>query len=188
MSPCASCGRPSRARQEASRETSARTPCGRADPRVMPGGSAGHLLASRRGVAAGRAERSGILEALLGVLSEAGGWFRSDNLLSNELGFPAIVADLIKRAPSARVYMGVGPEQNFNYIAALRPKMAFIVDIRRGNLRCPADVQGAVRVVRGSGRVRLQAVFQAAASDAERAVHAGADFSGLRCRRARAKS
>ena len=29
------------------------------------------------------------------------------------------------------VYMGVGPEQNFTYIAAIRPKMAFIVDIRR---------------------------------------------------------
>jgi hypothetical protein len=35
-------------------------------------------------------------------------------------------------APSA--YLGVGPEQNFTYIAAIRPKMAFIVDIRRGNL------------------------------------------------------
>src|SRR2546423_14174702 len=30
--------------------------------------------------------------------------------------------------------MGVGPEQNFTYIAALKPKMVFIVDIRRGNL------------------------------------------------------
>jgi hypothetical protein len=29
------------------------------------------------------------------------------------------------------VYMGVGPEQNFSYIAAIRPVMAFIVDIRR---------------------------------------------------------
>jgi hypothetical protein len=30
--------------------------------------------------------------------------------------------------------MGVGPEQNFTYIAALKPAMAFIVDIRHGNL------------------------------------------------------
>ena len=29
------------------------------------------------------------------------------------------------------VYMGVGPEQNLSYIAAIRPRMAFIVDIRR---------------------------------------------------------
>ena len=27
------------------------------------------------------------------------------------------------------------PEQNFTYIAALKPKMAFIIDIRRGNLQ-----------------------------------------------------
>ena len=32
------------------------------------------------------------------------------------------------------VYLGVAPDQNFTYIAALEPKMAFIVDIRRGNL------------------------------------------------------
>ena len=30
--------------------------------------------------------------------------------------------------------MGVGPEQNFTYIAALKPSIAFIVDVRRGNL------------------------------------------------------
>jgi hypothetical protein len=29
------------------------------------------------------------------------------------------------------VYLGVGPEQNFSYIAAIRPRMAFICDIRR---------------------------------------------------------
>jgi hypothetical protein len=65
--------------------------------------------------------------------SEPNGWFRSDNLLSNELGFPYILPDLAKIAAPARVYMGVGPEQNFNYIAVLKPKMAFIVDVRRGN-------------------------------------------------------
>jgi hypothetical protein len=27
--------------------------------------------------------------------------------------------------------MGVGPEQNFTYIASIRPQMVFIVDIRR---------------------------------------------------------
>ena len=67
-------------------------------------------------------------------LSEPDGYFRSDNLLSNELGFPYILSDLVKGAAPARVYIGVGPEQNFNYIAALKPKLAFIIDIRRGNL------------------------------------------------------
>ena len=38
-----------------------------------------------------------------------------------------------QRAKPNRVYVGVGPEQNFTYIVALKPKMAFIVDIRRGN-------------------------------------------------------
>jgi hypothetical protein len=65
--------------------------------------------------------------------SEPGGSFRSDNLLSNELGLAPIAAELEKR-PGAHVYIGVGPEQNFNYIAALKPKIAFIVDIRRFNL------------------------------------------------------
>jgi hypothetical protein len=32
------------------------------------------------------------------------------------------------------VYLGVGPEQNFPYIVALKPAMAIIFDVRRGNL------------------------------------------------------
>ena len=67
-------------------------------------------------------------------LSEPDGNFRSDNLLSNELWFQYIIPELTSAAKAGRVYMGVGPEQNFTYIAALKPKMAFIVDIRRGNL------------------------------------------------------
>ena len=67
-------------------------------------------------------------------LSEPGGSFRSDNLLSNEIGFPTVIADLIARAKPGGVYMGVGPEQNFHYIVAIKPKMVFITDIRRGNL------------------------------------------------------
>jgi len=66
--------------------------------------------------------------------SEPDGYFRSDNLLSNETWFQYVIPDLLKTAKPGRVYMGVGPEQNFTYIAALQPKMAFIVDIRRGNL------------------------------------------------------
>jgi len=67
-------------------------------------------------------------------LSETDGTFRSDNLLSNELNFQYVIPDLLKVAQPGRVYMGVGPEQNFSYIAALKPSMAFIVDIRHGNL------------------------------------------------------
>src|SRR5215470_17485446 len=66
--------------------------------------------------------------------SEPDGRFRSDNLLSNELYFQYVIPPLNSTAKQGRVYMGVGPEQNFTYIAALKPKMVFIVDIRRGNL------------------------------------------------------
>ena len=65
--------------------------------------------------------------------SESGGYFRSDNLLSNEMWMQYVIPELLKRTKPGGVYIGVGPEQNFTYIAALRPKMAFITDIRRGN-------------------------------------------------------
>jgi len=67
-------------------------------------------------------------------LSEPNGSFQSDNLLSNELVFARMVPDLIASTKPGGVYLGVGPEQNFTYIAAIRPKIAFITDIRRGNL------------------------------------------------------
>src|SRR5689334_159616 len=66
--------------------------------------------------------------------SENGGYFRSDNFVSNESTFQWVIPDLKKKLKSGGVYIGVGPDQNFTYIAALRPKVAFIVDIRRQNL------------------------------------------------------
>jgi hypothetical protein len=65
--------------------------------------------------------------------SEDCGSFRSENYLSNEISFQNVVAPLKAAARTGNVYMGVGPEQNFTYIAAMKPAMAFIVDIRRGN-------------------------------------------------------
>jgi hypothetical protein len=73
--------------------------------------------------------------ALVTDLSEPGGSFRSDNLLSNESRLQLVIPDLLRTAKRGGVYVGVGPEQNFTYIAALEPSMAFIVDIRRGNLQ-----------------------------------------------------
>jgi hypothetical protein len=66
--------------------------------------------------------------------SEPNGYFRSDNLLSNEIFFQNVIPDLVNRTKPGGVYIGVGPEQNFTYISAIKPKMAFIPDIRRGNL------------------------------------------------------
>ena len=72
--------------------------------------------------------------ALSHDLSEPDGTFRSDNLLSNEVWLQYVIPDLLAVNKPGRVYMGVGPEQNFTYIAALKPAMAFIVDVRHGNL------------------------------------------------------
>jgi hypothetical protein len=67
-------------------------------------------------------------------LSEPNGFFHSDNLLSNELRMQHVIPNLVRTVTPAVAYMGVGPEQNFTYIAAVRPRIAFIVDVRRGNL------------------------------------------------------
>ncbi|MFI5228837.1 MAG: hypothetical protein ACHQWU_07195 [Gemmatimonadales bacterium] len=67
-------------------------------------------------------------------MSEPNGYFRSENLVSNESGFQAVIPALRERIKPGGVYLGVGPEQNFTYIVALQPKIAFIIDIRRGNM------------------------------------------------------
>ena len=77
--------------------------------------------------------------ALTGRFSEPNGYFVSrsgspDNLLSNENQLSAVAASLASRVKPGGVYLGVGPEQNFTYIAAMKPRIAFITDIRRGNL------------------------------------------------------
>lgn len=71
---------------------------------------------------------------LVADLSEPPGTFRSDNLLSNEVRLQYVIPDLLAVAKPGRVYLGVGPEQNFTYVAALKPAMVFITDVRRGNL------------------------------------------------------
>lgn len=69
--------------------------------------------------------------------SEAGGYFRGENitnLTSNELWFEHVIPDLAARTKPGGVYLGVGPEQNYTYMVATRPRFAVIFDIRRGNL------------------------------------------------------
>jgi hypothetical protein len=64
-------------------------------------------------------------------ISEDGGYFHSDNFTSNETSYLHIVDKLRQLAGTGGAYIGVGPEQNFTYIAKVRPQIAFIVDIRR---------------------------------------------------------
>jgi hypothetical protein len=72
---------------------------------------------------------------LITDFSEPGGDFTAFEMyMSNEETFQEILPDLLRRVQPGGVYLGVAPEQNFTYIAALRPKMAFIVDIRRENM------------------------------------------------------
>jgi hypothetical protein len=68
---------------------------------------------------------------LIRELSEDNGYFRSDNFTSNETAYLTVVDTLKRLGASGGAYLGVGPEQNFTYIAKIRPRIAFIVDIRR---------------------------------------------------------
>ena len=70
--------------------------------------------------------------SLVAGLSEPGGSFRSENLVSNKTHWAQMIGDA-GTAGNGGIYVGVGPEQNFSYIARLRPALAFIVDIRREN-------------------------------------------------------
>ncbi|MBI4550969.1 MAG: hypothetical protein HY710_01765, partial [Candidatus Latescibacteria bacterium] len=68
------------------------------------------------------------------TISEPPGYFDSDNFVSNETAYLHIVRTLQQVGAHDGVYVGVGPDQNFTYIARIRPKLAFLVDIRRENL------------------------------------------------------
>ena len=71
---------------------------------------------------------------LVTEFSEPSGTFRSDNLVSNETVFQHVIPTLQQNLETVSAYVGVGPDQNFTYIAALKPRIAFIVDIRRQNM------------------------------------------------------
>jgi hypothetical protein len=69
---------------------------------------------------------------LVETLSEPPGSFAlSENFVSNE---PRLAENARRLRAAGGIYIGVGPEQNFTYIARIRPAMAFIIDIRRENL------------------------------------------------------
>src|SRR3982751_3861452 len=65
--------------------------------------------------------------------SEPWGTFRSENFVSNETSLQWVISELVRRIQPGGVYLGVAPDQNFTYITALRPAIAFIVDIRHQN-------------------------------------------------------
>lgn len=71
---------------------------------------------------------------LTGRLSEPGGYFDTDNLISNESSYLHAMGALDALNVRGGAYIGVGPDQSFSYIARTRAQMAFLVDIRRDNL------------------------------------------------------
>jgi hypothetical protein len=109
-----------------------------------------HGALRRAGIVAGSLGLLGILpRALLGVeparpattfaaaierFSEAEGAFDTDNLVSNERSYLDVIPALVAGHVGGGAYIGVGPDQNFSYIARVRPTFAYIIDIRRDNL------------------------------------------------------
>ena len=119
----------------ASADASLRTPLGSVAPPsgsvpVTVGGTDGGAPITVGGTDGG----TSAFGALVGSLSEPDGPFFSDNIISNETSYLQIAAPLAKAAAPGGAYLGVGPEQNFTYIALTRPRVAFILDIRRQNM------------------------------------------------------
>ncbi|HEY3886556.1 MAG TPA: hypothetical protein VGL62_15190 [Vicinamibacterales bacterium] len=83
---------------------------------------------------AARQPARGTFARTVASLSEAAGYFDTDNLISNESSYLQVIPELEKRGVRGGAYVGVGPDQNFTYIAVTRPSIAIIVDIRRDNL------------------------------------------------------
>ncbi len=71
---------------------------------------------------------------LVEALSEAGGYFDTDNLISNERSYLHVMGALDRAGVRGGAYIGVGPDQSFSYIARTRSEIAFLLDIRRDNL------------------------------------------------------
>ena len=65
--------------------------------------------------------------------SETGGSFQPQ-LMTNEDSLQTVIPALKQKIRSGGVYLGVGTEQNFTYISALQPRIAFVLDIRRDNM------------------------------------------------------
>jgi hypothetical protein len=95
---------------------------------VLAGALAGASAVARHG------QGTPPFAARIASLSEPPGYFDTDNLISNERSYQQVLPELRQRNVRGGAYVGVGPDQNFTYIADVRPSIAFIVDVRRDNL------------------------------------------------------
>src|SRR5262245_30807064 len=71
---------------------------------------------------------------MIADFSEPDGTFGMDIITSNEVSYQDVIPNLRKAVKPGAVYMGVGPEQNFTYMTAIRSRMGFVIDIRRDNM------------------------------------------------------
>jgi hypothetical protein len=100
--------------------------CGHSAPGAVTPTSAAATSAS--------AARAGEFATLVARLSEPGGFFDSDNLITNETSYLHVLGALERPGVKGGAYIGVGPDQNFSYIATIKPSIAFMLDIRRDNM------------------------------------------------------
>jgi hypothetical protein len=112
---------------------------GCAHPSASPGGTPGSRAVASAASGAGTSQvPSQISDSafwrMVTDFSEPGGYFRSDNFVSNETSFQYVIPELQRTTSPGGVYLGVAPDQNFTYLIALKPRIAFIIDIRRQNL------------------------------------------------------
>ena len=111
------------------------------------------------------------------ALSERGGYFDTDNLVSNESSYLQVIPELKARGLHDGAYIGVGPDQNFTYIAETRPAIAFIIDIRRDNLLLHLLFKGLFE--RSRTRVDYLAQLFGRPVPRDAGTWAGADLSRL---------
>lgn len=100
---------------------------------VSLGCATGTIAQPKAAAATGGPEKLAATEfaRLIREFSEEGGEFHSDNLISNETSYLHIADKLKQMHTPGGAYIGVGPEQNFTYIAKTRPRLVFIIDLRR---------------------------------------------------------
>ncbi len=137
-----------------------------------PGSPALHASAQRK--AAADAKR---FADLVNDLSEPDTYFFSDNLVTNETSYLQVAKELEASAPPGGVYLGVGPEQNFSYVAIARPSMAFIVDIRRANMLLHLLYRAAFE--QASSRAHFVALLLGRAHDAQATNAPDADVEAV---------
>jgi len=102
-------------------------------PALVPACGAG-TAAPRTAIQRPDALTDSVFSALVERVSEPGGFFDTDNLISNESGYLKVMGALRRLGLQGGAYVGVGPDQNFSYIAAVRPDIVFITDVRRDNM------------------------------------------------------